>query len=109
MLQQQEHEQRQQEQQHEREQQQIRNNKMKAFVARKSAGKRRRLPRYHSNSDGERKMKRKMKHKHVGMFGMQMIVDRFGNGWHKMSTQEFAPEPFEPRRIDALFGEAFND
>ena len=27
----------------------------------------------------------------------------------QVSVQEFAPEPFEPEQIDALYGDAFND
>ena len=39
------------------------------------------------------------------------VSERFYKRYYskQVSVQEFAPKPFEPKRIDALFGDAFND
>ena len=73
------------------------------MATRKGTGKQKRVPKYSLTGA------RKSKTREANPFGMQMIANRIGDGWHKMSTREFAPEPFEPTRIDALFGYAFND
>ena len=52
-------------------------------------------------SSGESRKSSKDKETVGATFGMQMIADRFGDGWHKS-----IPDIFDVQRITALFGDA---
>ena len=63
---------------------------MKRIEAQKRDGQQKRIPRHHSNSD------RKRKKKCVDVFGIQMIADQFGDGWHKCIVDLFGHSGLKP-------------
>ena len=52
-------------------------------------------------TSGEKRQRSKDPGKYGTEFGMQMIADRFGDGWHKLIGKSFGVQ-----RIAALFGGA---
>ena len=54
-----------------------------------------------SGTSGESRKRSKDPAKFGMEFGMQMIADRFGDGWHKSIGKSFGVQ-----RITALFGDA---
>ena len=103
MIQQQDRQQQQNEQemQHEREQQQIRETRKMISAARKGKGKRKKKVRQHSiGSVGENRQRSNDTDFFGRTFGMQMISDRFGDGWHKSVMYMFGRQ-----QIAALFGD----
>ena len=99
MIQQQERQRQQHEQevQQNREQQQIRETRKKVSAARKGKGKQKKKLRQHMliGSIGEHS-----KETFGTTFGMQMIADRFGDGWYKSITDILGGQ-----WIEALFGD----
>ena len=85
-----------QQQQHQREQDHIRETRKKVSAARMDKGKRRRKSQL-MPIGGHRKRSKEI---FGTTFGMQMIADRFGDGWHKCITDIFGGQ-----RIETLFGD----
>ena len=83
------------------EQQQISDNRKKVSDARRDKGKRKKKVQYVSiGTSGEKRQRSKDPGKFGTEVGMQMIADRFGDGWHKSITRLFGVQ-----RIAALFGD----
>ena len=82
------------------EQQQIRETRKKASAARKGKGKQKTKLRQHTLIGSTGKHRKHSKETFGTTFGMQMIADRFGDGWHKCITDIFGGQ-----RIEALFGD----
>ena len=76
--------------------------KFKVLNAQKSKGKRKWLPKHHSNSGGKNKMTCEC----MDLYGMVMIADQFSNGWQHKCTMDL----FEGQRIEALsfFGDGWH-
>ena len=90
-----------QEQEHESEQQQISENRKTISAARRDKGKRKKRVQCVSNgTSGENRTSSVDPGTFGTEFGMQMIADRFGDGWHKSITRLFGVQ-----RIEALFGD----
>ena len=91
-----------QEQEHESEQQQISKNRNTVFAAQRDKSKRKKKVHCVSNGTSGESKTSSLDPETFGMeFGMQMIADRFGDGWHKTITRFSGVQ-----RIAALFGDA---
>jgi len=90
-----------QEQQRVIEQQQISDNRKKVSAAQRDKGKQKKKVQYVSIGTSDVQRQRSKDPGKYGMeFGMQMIADRFGDGWHKSIGKSFGVQ-----RIAALFGD----
>ena len=91
-----------QKQECENEQQQFSENRKTVSVAQKDKGKIKNIVQYVSigTSDESRKRSKDLE-KYGTEFGMQMIANEFGDGWHKSIGKSFGVQ-----RIAALFGDA---
>mmetsp|Transcript_7577 Transcript_7577/g.8608 ORF Transcript_7577/g.8608 Transcript_7577/m.8608 type:complete len:108 (+) Transcript_7577:305-628(+) len=91
-----------QEEEHEIEQHQISENRKTVSAVQRDKGRKRKKVQCVSNGTSG---KSRMSSVDTGMFGtevgMQMIVDQFGDGWHKTITRFSCVQ-----RIAALFGDA---
>ena len=100
-------EQRQQQQQEleeqlEIEQQQISENRKTVSDAQRDKGKRKKRVQCATiGTSGESRKRSKDSRKFGTAFGIQIIADRFGDGWHKSIGKSFGVQ-----RIAALFGDA---
>ena len=65
----------------------------------KSRAKQKRVLSHCPNSD----RKSKKPDDHVDLFGILMIVDQFGNGWHKSTAAQFVRQ-----RIEVLSGNGWH-
>jgi len=82
-------------------QQQISDNRKNVCNAQRDKGKQRKKVQYVSiGTSGENRQRSKYPGKVGTEEGMQLIADRFGDGWHKSITRLFGVQ-----RIDALFGD----
>ena len=70
---------------------------MKVVAAQKGKGKQRKKVQLHHSRINSKLSKDTV------MFGMQLIADQFGDGWHKCIMDLFAGQ-----RIEALFGDGWH-
>ena len=102
-LEQQRQQQQEQEKQRETEHQQISKNRKNVSATQRDKGKRKKKAQYASiETSGKSRKSSKDPEKFGTEFGMQMIADQFGDGWHKSITRFFGVQRTAALFIDAV-------